>query len=42
MSLKNKTIAFLGAGNMGEALIRGLLAAKTVAPSQIIATDVRR
>jgi pyrroline-5-carboxylate reductase len=41
MSLKNKTIAFLGAGNMGEALIRGLLAAKTVAPSQIIGTDVR-
>jgi pyrroline-5-carboxylate reductase len=41
MSLKNKTIAFLGAGNMGEALIRGLLTAKTVAPSQIIATDVR-
>lgn len=42
MSLKNKTIAFLGAGNMGEALIRGLLAAKAVAPSQIVATDVRR
>jgi pyrroline-5-carboxylate reductase len=42
MSLKNKTIAFLGAGNMGEALIRGLLAAKTMAPLQIIATDVRR
>jgi pyrroline-5-carboxylate reductase len=41
MSLKNKTIAFLGAGNMGEALIRGLLMAKTVEPSQIIATDVR-
>ena len=41
MSLKNKTIAFLGAGNMGEALIRGLLAAKTVAPLQIVATDVR-
>ena len=41
MSLKNKTIAFLGAGNMGEALIRGLLAAKTVMPSQIVATDVR-
>jgi len=41
MSLKNKTIAFLGAGNMGEALIRGLLTAKTVMPSQIIATDVR-
>jgi pyrroline-5-carboxylate reductase len=41
MSLKNKTIAFLGAGNMGEALIRGLLTAKTIMPSQIIATDVR-
>ena len=41
MSLKNKTIAFLGAGNMGEALIRGLLTAKTVTPSQIVATDVR-
>jgi pyrroline-5-carboxylate reductase len=41
MSLKNKTIAFLGAGNMGEALIRGLLAARTVTPSQIIATDIR-
>ena len=41
MSLKNKTIAFLGAGNMGEALIRGLLAAKTVMPSRIVAADVR-
>ncbi len=41
MSLKNKTIVFLGAGNMGEALIRGLLVARTVTPSQIIATDVR-
>ncbi len=41
MSLKNKTIAFIGAGNMGEALIRGLLAAGTVKPQQIIATDVR-
>jgi pyrroline-5-carboxylate reductase len=41
MSLKNKTIAFLGAGNMGEALIHGLLTAKTIMPSQIVATDVR-
>jgi len=41
MSLQNKTIAFIGAGNMGEALIRGLLSAKTVQPSQVIATDVR-
>jgi len=41
MSLQNKTIAFIGAGNMGEALIRGLLVAQTVSPSRIIATDVR-
>lgn len=41
MSLNHKTIAFIGAGNMGEALIRGLLAAKTVAPAQLIATDIR-
>jgi pyrroline-5-carboxylate reductase len=41
MSLQNKTVAFIGAGNMGEALIRGLLAAKTVSPARIIAADVR-
>ena len=41
MNLQNKTIAFIGAGNMGEALIRGLLAAKAITPAQIIATDVR-
>jgi len=41
MNLRNKTIAFIGAGNMGEALIRGLLAAKTVPSSRIIAADVR-
>jgi pyrroline-5-carboxylate reductase len=41
MSLQNKTIAFLGAGNMAEALIRGLLGAKTVTPEQVIAADVR-
>jgi len=41
MSLLNKTIAFIGAGNMGEALIRGLLAAKAVTPSQLVAADVR-
>jgi len=34
----NKIVAFIGAGNMAEALIRGLVAAKT---GQIIATDVR-
>ena len=36
-----ETIAFIGAGNMAEALIRGLLAAKTATPKQIIAADVR-
>jgi pyrroline-5-carboxylate reductase len=41
MSLQNKTIAFIGAGNMAEALIRGLLATKAVRLSQIVATDVR-
>jgi pyrroline-5-carboxylate reductase len=41
MSLQNKKIAFIGAGNMAEALIRGLLANKAVEPSQIVAADVR-
>lgn len=40
MKLQDKTIAFIGAGNMGEALIRGLLAAKTVTAKQIIVCDV--
>jgi len=37
----NMTIAFIGAGNMAEALIRGVLSAKTATPEQITATDVR-
>jgi pyrroline-5-carboxylate reductase len=41
MSPLTKTIAFIGAGNMGEALIRGLLDSKTVPPSQIVVADVR-
>lgn len=41
MSLSNKSIAFIGAGNMAEALIRGLLGAPTVPPAQLVATDVR-
>lgn len=41
MSLQNKTIAFIGAGNMGEALIRGLLANKVLPASSIIAFDIR-
>ena len=41
MPLKDKTIAIIGAGNMGEALVRGLLASKTIGPHQLIAADVR-
>ena len=40
MSSLNKTIAFIGAGNMGEALIRGLLERQAVTPSQIFAADI--
>jgi len=36
----NKKIAVVGAGNMGEALVAGLLAAETAAPDEIHATDV--
>ncbi len=35
------TIAFLGAGNMAGALIRGLLRAEVYPPERIVATDVR-
>ena len=37
--LTKKTIGFIGAGNMGEALIKGLLASKKVTPGQILVTD---
>ena len=36
---KNQTIAFIGGGIMGEAMIRGLLAQKVVATDQIIVAD---
>src|SRR5690606_36087947 len=39
--MHDKTIGFVGAGNMAAALIRGLLASETVRPSQIWASDVR-
>jgi pyrroline-5-carboxylate reductase len=41
MSLKGKKIGFIGAGNMGEALIRGLVNANVVPPEMIWASDVR-
>lgn len=37
----DKRIAFLGAGNMAGALIKGLLRAGACKPEQILATDVR-
>jgi pyrroline-5-carboxylate reductase len=41
MSLKGKRVGFIGGGNMGEALIRGLLGANLVPAELIAATDVR-
>src|SRR5438309_10096946 len=35
-----KKIAIIGAGNMGDALIAGMLAAKAAAPDEIHATDI--
>lgn len=41
MPLRDKTIAIIGAGNMGEALIRGLLSSKATKPQQLIAADIQ-
>ena len=41
MSVKGKKVGFVGAGNMGEAMIKGLLAATLVTPKAVYATDVR-
>jgi pyrroline-5-carboxylate reductase len=38
--LAGRRVGFIGSGNMAEAIIRGLLASKTVDPSQITASDV--
>ncbi len=40
--MKDRRIGLLGAGNMAGALIRGLLASKTVGVEQIRASDVRK
>ena len=37
-----KTIAFLGAGNMAEALVKGLLRAGVATPTEILLTDRRK
>jgi pyrroline-5-carboxylate reductase len=41
VSLEGKRIGFVGGGNMGEALIRGLLGTKVVPAALLSATDVR-
>ncbi|OGP66200.1 MAG: pyrroline-5-carboxylate reductase [Deltaproteobacteria bacterium RBG_13_53_10] len=39
--LKNKQVGFVGAGNMGEALIKGLLHGHLCRPEQITCSDIR-
>ncbi len=39
--LNGKRLAFVGGGNMAEAMIRGLLAAKLMAPDDLFVSDVR-
>lgn len=41
MSLKGKKVGFIGSGNMGEALIKGLVSANVVPPEMLWASDVR-
>lgn len=41
MAFKKKKIAFLGTGNMGEAMVKGLLAAGKAAPEGIVCSDPR-
>lgn len=41
MTIKGLTVGFIGGGNMGEALIKGLLEASLVPAASIHATDVR-
>jgi pyrroline-5-carboxylate reductase len=41
MSLKGRTVGFVGSGNMGEALIRGLVVANVVPAKAVWASDVR-
>lgn len=40
--LKNKKISIIGTGNMGEALVSGLVASKSCKPKDIICTDIRK
>ncbi len=40
--LKDRRIGIIGAGNMGEALISGLVHSRSAGPEQIICSDIRR
>lgn len=42
MTLMQQRLAVIGAGNMGEALIRGLLAGEAVEPTSVVATGRRQ
>jgi pyrroline-5-carboxylate reductase len=37
----NKTLTFIGAGTMGEAILRGIFRAAKLSPSQVCASDIR-
>lgn len=39
--MKTKTLGFVGAGNMAEALVKGLLHAKVLPPGSIVVSDVK-
>ncbi len=41
MSIKGQKVGFIGGGNMGEALIKGLIAANLVPAEAVYASDVR-
>src|SRR5438270_918413 len=41
MSVKGKKVGFVGAGNMGEALVRGLVESNLVPADKILVADVR-
>jgi pyrroline-5-carboxylate reductase len=41
MPLSGSRLALIGAGNMGEALVRGLIKANRIAPSDVVATAPR-
>ncbi len=40
--LTNKTIGFIGSGNMAEALVKGLIASKKVSAGQVIVSDTNK